>query len=399
MKYGIMYYKETDNIGDDIQTYTAMRFLPHIDYHIDREDLNCFLPTKKEYVSMIMNGWFMHNKAAWPPSPYINPLLLSMHFTCLEKIDVGEKYLQGLGGEYLKKYQPIGCRDIETQKRLNRNNIENYFSGCMTLTIEPFKNIEKQEYICLVDLDEKSTNLVKENTKREIKEITHDVNPEEIKQKSFEQRMKDVEELLKKYQAAHIVFTNRLHVALPCVALGTPVVLVHKEQFEEDRLGTYLKYLKSFSDIEFEKCDIKNLIENPEENGKDYISIRESLIQKCKEFVQKCEKEETISNEVLPELEDYCQYVKRIKWYQQLSEDIRKKAKKNIYEAETRYKEYEEKINEISEEWKNKNDNLQKENKKINEECQKNKNELEAIYNSRGWKYLEKLRKIKNKIK
>lgn len=399
MKYGIMYYKETDNIGDDIQTYTAMRFLPHIDYHIDREDLNCFLPTKKEYVSMIMNGWFMHNKAAWPPSPYINPLLLSMHFTCLEKIDVGEKYLQGLGGEYLKKYQPIGCRDIETQKRLNRNNIENYFSGCMTLTIEPFKNIEKQEYICLVDLDEKSTNLVKENTKREIKEITHDVNPEEIKQKSFEQRMKDVEELLKKYQAAHIVFTNRLHVALPCVALGTPVVLVHKEQFEEDRLGTYLKYLKSFSDIEFEKCDIKNLIENPEENGKDYISIRESLIQKCKEFVQKCEKEETISNEVLPELEDYCQYVKRIKWYQQLSEDIRKKAKKNIYEAETRYKEYEKKINEISEEWKNKNDNLQKENKKINEECQKNKNELEAIYNSRGWKYLEKLRKIKNKIK
>ena len=399
MKYGIMYYKETDNIGDDIQTYTAMRFLPHIDYHIDREDLNCFLPTKKEYVSMIMNGWFMHNKAAWPPSPYINPLLLSMHFTCLEKIDVGEKYLQGFGGEYLKKYQPIGCRDIETQKRLNRNNIENYFSGCMTLTIEPFKNIEKQEYICLVDLDEKSTNLVKENTKREIKEITHDVNPEEIKQKSFEQRMKDVEELLKKYQAAHIVFTNRLHVALPCVALGTSVVLVHKEQFEEDRLGTYLKYLKSFSDIEFEKCDIKNLIENPEENGKDYISIRESLIQKCKEFVQKCEKEETISNEVLPELEDYCQYVKRIKWYQQLSEDIRKKVKKNIYEAETRYKEYEEKINEISEEWKNKNDNLQKENKKINEECQKNKNELEGIYNSRGWKYLEKLRKIKNKIK
>ena len=399
MKYGIMYYKETDNIGDDIQTYTAMRFLPHIDYHIDREDLNCFLPTKKEYVSMIMNGWFMHNKAAWPPSPYINPLLLSMHFTCLEKIDVGEKYLQGFGGEYLKKYQPIGCRDIETQKRLNRNNIENYFSGCMTLTIEPFKNIEKQEYICLVDLDEKSTNLVKENTKREIKEITHDVNPEEIKQKSFEQRMKDVEELRKKYQAAHIVFTNRLHVALPCVALGTSVVLVHKEQFEEDRLGTYLKYLKSFSDIEFEKCDIKNLIENPEENGKDYISIRESLIQKCKEFVQKCEKEETISNEVLPELEDYCQYVKRIKWYQQLSEDIRKKVKKNIYEAETRYKEYEEKINEISEEWKNKNDNLQKENKKINEECQKNKNELEGIYNSRGWKYLEKLRKIKNKIK
>ena len=47
MNYGIMYYKSTDNIGDDIQTYTAVRFLPHIDYHIDREDLNCFVPKEK----------------------------------------------------------------------------------------------------------------------------------------------------------------------------------------------------------------------------------------------------------------------------------------------------------------------------------------------------------------
>jgi len=334
MKYGIMYYKKTDNIGDDIQTYTAIRFLPHIDYHIDREDLNCFIPENKEYVSMIMNGWFMHNKAAWPPSPYINPLLLSMHFTCLEKIDVGEKYLQGLGGEYLKSHQPIGSRDMETQKRLNRNGIENYFSGCMTLTINPFENIEKKDYICLVDLDEKSTKLVKENTDREIKEITHDVNPTEIENKSFEQRMKDVEELLKTYQAAHLVLTNRLHVALPCVAIGVPVILVHKENFEADRLGTYLQYVNSYSDTEFEKQDIKQLIENPIENSEDYLNIRNPLIEKCKEFINKCENEEIDNRLELPELEEYTKYVEKLKWYQQIHEEVRIKAKNNIYEAE-----------------------------------------------------------------
>ena len=37
MKYGLLYYKDTVNIGDDIQTYAARRFLPHIDYYIDRE--------------------------------------------------------------------------------------------------------------------------------------------------------------------------------------------------------------------------------------------------------------------------------------------------------------------------------------------------------------------------
>lgn len=406
MKYGIMYYKRTDNIGDDIQTYTATKFLPHIDYYIDREDLNCFIPENKEIVSMIMNGWFMHNKAAWPPSPYINPLLISMHFTCLEKIDVGEKYLQGFGGEYLKKHQPIGSRDVETQKRLNRNGIENYFSGCMTLTINPFEDIEKKNYICLVDLDPKSTNLVKENTNREIVEITHDVNPEEIEMESFEKRMQNVEELLKTYQAAHLVLTNRLHVALPCIAIGTPVILVHKEKFETDRLGTYLQYVNSYSDLEFEQLDIKELIENPKENSKEYLNIRNFLVEKCEEFINKCENRDEFDTTDLPKLDEYKEYIEKIKWYQQLHEEVRVKAKKNIYEAEEKYKNYEQeitRINKINQELKKELDcnynKLEEENQKLQEKCNKIKEELDLVYNSKGWQYLEKLRKIKNKMK
>lgn len=399
MKYGIMYYKETDNIGDDIQTYTAIKFLPHIDYYIDREDLNCFIPEKKEYVSMIMNGWFLHNKAAWPPSPYINPLLTSMHFTCLEKVDVGERYLQGLGGEYLKSHQPIGSRDIETQKRLSRNGIENYFSGCMTLTINQFDNIKKQEYICLVDVDEKSAKLVKENTNREIKEITHKLDLEETKKKSFEERMQNVEELLKTYQAAHLVITNRLHVALPCVALGTPVILVHKENFEVDRLGTYLQYVNSYSDKEFEKLEIKEIIEKPKENSTKYFEIRNSLIKQCEDFIEQCEKEEIVlPKSELPHIDEYTEYAKRIKWYQQLNEEIRVKAKNNIYEAEEKYKNYEQEINRINNFFENNKENykmLEQENIRLQEIIKQKEIELEKIYSSKGWKYLEKLRKFK----
>ncbi len=406
MKYGIMYYKKTDNIGDDIQTYAALRFLPRIDYHIDREDLNCFIPKEKEYVSMIMNGWFLHNKAAWPPSPYINPLLISMHFTCLEKIDVGEKYLQGLGGDYLKSYQPIGCRDVETQKRLTKNNIENFFSGCMTLTIKPFENIKKQEYICLVDLDEKSSKIVKENTSREIKEFTHDVDPEEIFKKSFEERMKNVEELLKKYQASHLVLTNRLHVALPCIALGTPVILVHKENFEEDRLGTYLEYMKSFTDVEFEKIDTKEIIDKPEKNNDKYITIKNSLTEKCEQFIRKCE-EQKLRNNHLPEIEKYGEYIEKLKWYKELHENIRIKAKNNIYESEKKYKEYEDIISNLkkqNKEYKIECKKLQEEqeqieqnSKKIEHENIQMKQELRKVYESKSWKYIQKMRKILRK--
>lgn len=388
MKYGIMYYKDTDNIGDDIQAYAAKRFLPQIDYYIDREDLNCFVPKNKEYVSVIMNGWFLHNKAAWPPSPYINPLLMSMHFTCLEKIDVGEKYLIGLGGDYLKKHEPIGARDIETKNRLTRNGIESYFSGCMTLTIPPFENVKKKEYICIVDVDEDSRKLIKENTTREIKELTHNVNSEEINKKDFETRMKDVENLLKIYQGAKIVFTNRLHVALPCIALETPVVLIHKENFEEDRLGTYLDYVISYSDKEFKEIDIKILIDNPPKNNQKHLEIRNSLIEKCKQFVKKCETEK-LNEDNLPDVEEYKKYTKKLKWYVNMYAELKKRMISNVGESEEIWKELKTKEKE--------NNEMKIQNQELKERYTRLEQELKQVYNSKGWKLLEKIRKIKRR--
>lgn len=404
MKYGIMYYKETENIGDDIQTYVAKRFLPHIDYFIDREHLNCFIPEKKEYVSMIMNGWFLDVKAAWPPSPYIHPLLVSMHFSSLDKIDVGEKYLQGFGGDYLREHQPIGCRDTESQKKLKRNcNADSFFSGCMTLTMNPFEGIEKKDYICLADLDEESAEYVKKHTKRPIKMITHDVDKNEIKEKSFETRMKDVEELLKTYQAAHLVITSRLHIALPCTALGTPVILVHKKDYDKDRLQDFLKFVTSFVDTDFRKTDITDMLENPKENSKEYIPIRNGLIKRCEEFINQCEKEEKDVSQ-LPDIETYKEYVYRISYYRDLYDDLRIKAKKNIFESEDRYAEYAQIVKNDNETWKKRYDELYAQYEKERAEANKSKEMIEeqkkainAIYDSKGWKLLEKLRKLKKR--
>lgn len=80
MKYGLLYYKGTDNIGDDIQSYAASRFLPKIDYMIDREKINEFVPQEKEYVKTIMNAWYVHDKFNFDISPYIYPLFISMFF-------------------------------------------------------------------------------------------------------------------------------------------------------------------------------------------------------------------------------------------------------------------------------------------------------------------------------
>jgi hypothetical protein len=381
MKYGLMYFKDTDNIGDDIQTYVAKRFLPHIDYYIDREKLNCFIPNEKEYVSMIMNGWYIHNKCAWPPSPYINPLLISMHFMSVEATDVGDKYLQGLGGNYLKIYEPIGARDIETKKRLEKNGIESYFSGCMTLTLEKFENVEKTNKIYLVDAEESVKEKVKkENTEYEIEEITHWLEPSEVSKKSIDQRLQDVEELLKKYQGAHLVITNRLHVALPCIALGTPVILVHPEYYDEDRLGAFLKYMDNYTDTEFDNIDIKELLKNPKPNNEEYKQIREQLIERCKDFINKCETN-NMDTSKLPDIKEYYgNYVSKIEWYK----DIYEIERQSLERVETkRVKEYKQKVEDIK--YLNtqiENLNIQVESlKKNNSELQEQKVNLEQKNN------------------
>lgn len=63
MKFGLVVYKQTDNIGDDILSYAGSRFLPQIDYVIDREQLDVFVPDQQEQVSAIMNGWFLYQKS------------------------------------------------------------------------------------------------------------------------------------------------------------------------------------------------------------------------------------------------------------------------------------------------------------------------------------------------
>ena len=79
--YGILKYS-SQNIGDEIQSVAAMRFLPKIDYYCHRERLDQFhLPEEQagQKLKLIMNAWWMWQPKHFPPSEDIDPLLVSMH--------------------------------------------------------------------------------------------------------------------------------------------------------------------------------------------------------------------------------------------------------------------------------------------------------------------------------
>ena len=130
MKYKLLSVKEQEglNIGDYIQALASSQFLPQIDGFIDREKLKDY---DGEECKLIMNGWYMHNAQQWPPSSKIIPFYVAVHFNSTVK----DKLLSDESIAYLKKYEPIGCRDTNTVKLLQSKGVNAYFSGCMTLTL------------------------------------------------------------------------------------------------------------------------------------------------------------------------------------------------------------------------------------------------------------------------
>ncbi len=374
-KFGIVLYKETANLGDDIQTYAAYRFLPKIDYVINREELSYFTPKKKEKVKVIMNGWFNHDKTQVLPSPYIDPLMISIHYSANDlNLKSGYKFLDGYAKEVLNKYK-IGCRDKHTLEQLKSMNYKNiYFSSCLTTTLDPIGKKKEEDYIVAVDMNPKIIEHLRSITNLKIietthwlfidKDMTYEEKLEKIKEfdkgstdkknkmieknqkRSFEERMKRVEKQLKLYQNAKLVLTDRIHVGLPCLGLQTNVLLIYYD-YNSDRIETFKELLTNCTENEFlnmKKEDLKKI-----KNKDVYKKYRKELIKRVKDFIEKEEEKDS-----LPEIEDFEErsikreeYIKGL--YQEKIKDLEEKIKE-LESQKTMVENYKKIINSRS--WK-----------------------------------------------
>lgn len=345
MKYGLVYYKYTDNMGDDILSYAAKRFLPHVDYYIDRERMDAFTPNETEHVAVILNGWFLHHTYAFPPSPYLIPLFIGTHFGKDYTTFANYSWLDGYVAEYLHRYEPIGCRDKNTLQAMQERQIESFFSGCLTMTLEPFPGIEKTDRIVLTDVSADAEAYIRNFCPHnEIICKTHTIE-EPDKNKEWSLREQQLEENLKLYQSAKLVITTRLHCALPSIALGTPVILIgnFNDDFH-DRIADYTKYFKCFDIKAFLSGEADPLILNSFENG-DISALRKALIHSCKDFITRTESMGTSRND-LPTPEQYQElYVKRTSFVHRSMDQLIHNHAQLLYQ----YKQEHEKYVELSE--------------------------------------------------
>ncbi|WP_027391628.1 polysaccharide pyruvyl transferase family protein [Aquimarina latercula] len=254
MKYGLLTYDENKNffnVGDNIQSLAAKQFLPKVDTLLNRERLGEY---KGDPIKLIMNGWFTHNIHNWVPSEDIDPVFVSFHMNNT----AAPAMLSEKGIAYLKKHEPIGCRDQFTADTLKAKGVDAHFTGCLTLTLDSYKvdDSERGDDIYIVDplYSYPRAEKVFYNTKITIKNILNGsafklgkknkhikkfISKEVLDTATFinqeppsntytdEEKFDMAVDLLNKYARAKLVITSRIHCALPCLAMGTPVIFVN----------------------------------------------------------------------------------------------------------------------------------------------------------------------------
>ena len=147
----------------------------------------------------------------------IIPVFLAM---TIESGGFKEEYVNNHNMNYLKQYEPIGCRDAKTRDMLLKHGVKAYLNGCLTAVTKKRKCCGTK--ILLVDVPmEVEKYLPKWNNEVEIYS----------QQKYFDNSFSidDIRKLVDErydyyFNEAKLVVTSRLHVASPCMAVGIPVV-------------------------------------------------------------------------------------------------------------------------------------------------------------------------------
>jgi hypothetical protein len=180
-------YHRTGNLGDAIQTVALERWL-----RSRGENIQGHLPRQGLEDGMMINGWHRHS---YEPLP-ARALFLGIH--------TDRAHLQVVG-----KQCKIGARDPWTLREARALGLSAELTGCVTSTLQR-------------TTDETATKLKLRIDCRDGGNTHTQEIPEEM---TWPEQLRAAQARLDLFARATHVTTTRLHVALPCIAMGVPVVL------------------------------------------------------------------------------------------------------------------------------------------------------------------------------
>ena len=433
MKYGLISYDYTTNLGNEIQSIAARRFLPKVDHYIEHEKLERF--DSRDKVKMIMNGFFVDCPAAWPPSDKIDPLLVSMHFSTTNEKKIAA-FLAPESKEYFSQHGSVGCRDMHSLNFLEENDIEAHFTGCLTLTLDSgnqkdLQNDDDGYIIVNIDNADPVLSYLKEKTDKRIYRIQQEMMPSFKKAFPGQMPLKlynltshyncrekffMAENLLRVYENASCVLTDRLHCALPCLAFKTPVILFNERHMKERFDGLSDLLLESTFEEYQNDYNIFD-VESPPENSDKYLKIRKDLIKTCSDFTgtvnDSCYSnfsyDDLVKNNTLilsRNAIETRQYFQEVLKFNKNLEKSKNNQIKSLKEKNKDQKEKNESLKAKNKNQKEKIESLEAQDKKHKEEIKSLKakikrqgNTIREMESSRSWRMTKPMRNLTNSFK
>ena len=223
------------NAGDFNVQFAIERFLVELGlpssaqratgiFRLDKE-----YPDKSRRISIIQGlGMISPELTFFPPpaQPNVYPLYFGL---CI--LEGGWEYLRNNLEfiERLKASEPIGCRDAATVDYLRSLGIKAFFSGCFTMTLPHRKTKPLFPHVFVVEGPDNLRNYMPRSLQSCTTEFSNILRCEQpISLEQFNRFVYDRLMLFKKH--ATLIVTKRIHAALPCAAMGIPVIFLHHSQ-------------------------------------------------------------------------------------------------------------------------------------------------------------------------
>ena len=261
MKYGILGHigfskkdgngKRLMSMGDVFECLAIQKIYERIG--VKKEDLITCYPYELddysgEYVVLPINAYALNVNY----SKRILPVFLGLTLG-------GEHHISKKNINMLRRFQPVGCRDERTMRRLVDKGIDAYVQGCLVATFpEREQNLETQKKVFFVDPQAGIKDFIPEDLLDNYEFFSHDfyMTPEEMLNGKdlYEYGMETIERYKKE---ARLIVTSKYHAAIIALALGIPVIMVIE--------NNYYKYtwLEKFIPI-YEPKDFANINWHPD---------------------------------------------------------------------------------------------------------------------------------------
>ncbi len=212
------------NVGDIVQTI-AVEFLYELmgisDDQIVGVSKYGLSSYQEEEVVVPVTGFFNErpDMGEVPFSGKIIPVFLGYH--------LGWGLYDKNNLEFFKKYQPIGCRDRYTQQVFVQHGIEAYVCGCPTIIFPRRAEAVGRNKVFLVDTPAELDAFIPGDMQSSVEKISHIVPLKQtpLRESEYLELVEYTRYLLARYRdEARLVVTGRIHCALPCLAMGIPVI-------------------------------------------------------------------------------------------------------------------------------------------------------------------------------